>query len=60
MFQFRFDNEYGRFVREMRESYFVDTVNKDPNFINGEFNASILETGNSFKVTINPDDIPNI
>ena len=37
LFQFRYDYESGRFVRELKENVYVDNAIKDPNFINGSF-----------------------
>ena len=36
LFQFRYDVEQGRYVREIKDNMFIDNANKDPNFVNGE------------------------
>lgn len=46
LFQFRFDNDTGRFVRELRENIFVDNATKDPNFVNGYYTGNYLDFGN--------------
>lgn len=37
LFQFRFDGDSGRFVRELKESLYIDNAIKDPNFVDGMF-----------------------
>ena len=37
LFQFRYDQKTGRFIREIKENPFIDNACKDPNFVNGQF-----------------------
>lgn len=35
LFQFRYDSEKGRFIREVKENLGIDNAVKDPNYNNG-------------------------
>jgi hypothetical protein len=37
LFQFRYDSVLGKFIREIRDSPYIDTSVKNPNFVNGKF-----------------------
>ena len=44
LFQFRFDGYTGKFVRELKESPYIDNATKNPNFVNGRWTSMIGET----------------
>lgn len=35
LFQFRYEPQNGRFIRELRDNLFTDNACKNPNFVNG-------------------------
>ena len=61
LFQFRFDSECGRFVRELKEFIYIDNAIKDPNFVDGSFvTPNYLDFDQSPRTIENPSEKVNI
>lgn len=39
LFQFRYEHKTGKYIRELKDSLSVDNATKDPNFVNGVYQA---------------------
>lgn len=54
LFQFRYDGQSGRFIRELKESLYVDNAIKNPHFINGRMMTLLADDNETKGNNLNP------